>query len=154
MTRYVLTLFILGISGNSIAEIVSFSEISVDGAPDWTYSIEQSSAFAGAQGGSISIDHPAGIGSLRMMTYAAPGTVSRDRLRNLTNVPLSTTLDWQEWGDFAGYEHSYLERGFFFKQWWLSNERTLLLITYESGANESQLEIEAVETMVDSISLL
>jgi len=154
MTRYMLILLILGISGNSIAEIVSFSEISIDVASDWTYSIEQSRTLADTQGGLISISHPAGIGTLRMMTYVAPDTVSRDRLRNLTNVPLSTTLDWQQWGDFTGYDHSYVENGSFFKQWWLSNESTVLLITYESDAQESQLEIQVVETMIDSISLL
>ncbi len=71
----------------------------------------------------------------------------------LTNVERSTVLEWQDWGDFSGYQYSYVENQSFFKQWWLSNEGTILLITYESSDNEPQVEIGTIEEMLNSIKI-
>lgn len=153
MIRYILTLLILGISSSLTAETVNFPVFSIDVASEWMHNVEPSRIVGDTPGELISIFRPDGIGVLKMTSYVAPNNISRDRLRNLTNVGISTTLTWQEWGDFSGYQYSYVERGSFFKQWWLLNERTVLWITYESDADELQVEIETIDMMVNSITL-
>jgi hypothetical protein len=153
MTRFILTLLIIGISASSTAETRNFPMFSIDVPGDWTYDVEAGPTALDSGGGLISIYRPDGIGVLKMMSYVAPSIIGRDRLRLLTNVDSSTALVWREWGDFSGYQHNYVERESFFKQWWLLNEKTMLLITYESDAGELQIEIETVEEMVTSIKI-
>ena len=74
-------------------------------------------------------------------------------LRNLTNVEASTRLTWQEWGEVSGYQYSYTESGSFYKQWWLTHERTILFITYDCDADAQQIELEAIDKMVNSIKM-
>ena len=71
----------------------------------------------------------------------------------MTNVDLSATLDWQKWGDNSGFQYDYSERGSFYKQWWLANDRTLIFIVYESNAGSSELEIEEIDRIVTSITV-
>lgn len=63
-----------------------------------------------------------------LLAVWAPGNVEKERLRLLTNVEWSTPLDWQDWGDFSAYQYGYSERGSFFRQWWLVNQRTILFV--------------------------
>ena len=155
MSRCMLALLMLAISASATAEIRSFSLFSIDVPTEWICDIEERPTPSGLllQGELISIYRPYGIGVLKMSTYDVPYPVSQDRLRMLTNVPRSTVLEWQERGDFSGYQYSYVENQSFFKQWWLSNEGTILLITYESSDNEPQVEIGTIEEMLNSIKI-
>jgi len=153
MTRYILTLLIIGISANTTAEPVSFQVFSMDVADEWTYLVEQSTTISDTPGELISVYQPNGSGVMKMMSYVAPGIISMDRLRLITNVEISTTLPWQEWGDLSGYHYSYIENEKFYKQWWLLNEGTIIWITYESVADEPRTEIETIDQMVNSIKL-
>ena len=88
-----------------------------------------------------------GEGVLKVHSFSAPIDVSEDRLRNLTNVDRSTPLTLQDWGDFSGYQYDYAERGSFFRQWWLVNQRTMMFIVYES-----RVELDdALSAEIDSI---
>ena len=99
----------------------------------------------------ISIYPTDGLAVLKMTSIAIPNTVSRERLRNFTNVDSSINLEWQRWGDFSGYQYSYVEQNSFFMQWWLSAEGTIVLVTYENSSDEQQAEIDAIEEMLISI---
>jgi len=94
-----------------------------------------------------------GDGVLKVHSFSAPIDVSEDRLRNLTNVDRSTPLTLQDWGDFSGYQYDYAERGSFFKQWWLLNQRTMMFIVYESRVEPTAAESEAVDRMVSSMTV-
>ena len=89
---------------------------------------------------------------LTLQSWVAPADVSNDALRNLTNVE-PTKLEWLEWGDLSGYQYSYTERGSFYKQWWLTNERTVLFVVYECDADAQGIEIEVIDKMVNSIRM-
>ena len=147
------TLLIVGITVSSTAEILSFPVFRIDVASEWTYTVEQNTAASDTHGELVSIYRPDGLGVMKVQSLVAPHNVSKDRLRNLTNVETSTVLIWKDWGDFSGYQHNYVENGSFFKQWWLLNERSILFITYESDADASQIEIEEIDKLVKSIHL-
>jgi len=151
MIRFVFVLLMAGISAGSIAQALDFSVFSIEVAADWTHTVEQVTAISDTEAELITIFRPDGDGTLKLLAYGAPDAVDRERLRALTNVDGSITLSWQAWGEFSGYEHSYIDRESFFKQWWLLNEETILWITYESEVDESQTEVEAVDMMVNSI---
>ncbi len=124
---------------------------SIDVETGWNHSIEGQSPASTGRGELISIFRPDGVGKLRILSYVAPDDVSKDALRNLTNVEISTQLTWQENGEYSGYQHSYIENGLFHKQWWLKNKRTMLFIIYDCDVGLQQIEIDAVNKIVNSI---
>ncbi len=89
-----------------------------------------------------------------MRTYAAPDFVSKEMLRNMTNVDLSTPLTWQNWGDFAGYQHDYSEKGSFYRQWWLASEGTIVFIVYDTSVEPTDFEMDKIVKIVDSIAVI
>ncbi len=154
MTKRVLAVLILGVAAGTSAETLTFPVFSIDVATDWKHGVEERGSDE--RGELITIYRPDGVGTLRMRSWVAPADVNKGNLRNLTNVGASTELAWQEWGDFSGYHHSYTERGSFYKQWWLTNERTagtILFIVYDCDAGAQETEIEAIEEMVNSIRM-
>ena len=153
MTKRVLALLIVGIAASLSAETLSFPEFSIDLATDWKHRVEERTFVSDERGELISIYRPDGVGVLRIQSYVAPDVVSKIVLRNLTNVEASTELTWLEGGDFSGYQYSYTESGSFYKQWWLTNERTILFIVYNCDADAQQIEIEAIDKMVSTIKI-
>ena len=92
-------------------------------------------------------------GVLKVQSYCAPNLVTKERLRNMTNVDRSTPLTWQDWGNFSGYQYDYSERGSFFRQWWLVNQRTMIIVVYESNAEIEDADIEEVDRIVKSLTV-
>ncbi len=132
------------------AETLSFPSFQIEIQDGWERTIETG---PGDNWGSvISLSHTNGVGSLKILPYDAPA-VSQDRLRNLTNVELSVLLTWQNWGDYSGYQYDYLERGSFYRQWWLTNERTILFITYQCDPESKDIETEEIDNIVLSIKM-
>ena len=153
MTKRYLVFLIVGIAASSGAATLTFPVFSIDVGNDWKHRVEERSPVSDEWGELISIYRPDGVGVLKMKSYVAPDDVSQVALRNLTNVEASTKLRWQEWGDLSGYQYSYTERGSFYKQWWLTNGRTILFITYDCDADAQQIEIEAIDKMISSIRM-
>ena len=58
-----------------------------------------------------------------------------------------------EWGDHSGYQYDYLERGSFYRQWWLANERTIIFFVYKSNTESQDIEIDEINKIVDSITV-
>jgi len=132
------------------AETLFFPSFQIEIQDGWEHSIENGPGDD--RRSVISLRHPNGVGVLRMLPYDAPAVVSEDVLRNMTNVELSIPLTWQNWGDYSGYQYDYLERGSFYRQWWLTNERTILFITYQCDPESKDIETEEIDNIVRSIT--
>ncbi len=88
-----------------------------------------------------------------MQCFSTPYPVSKDRLRDITNVEWSTPLVWQIWGGNSGYQYDYFERGSFYRQWWLANENGIIFIVYNSNAESKDIEIDEINEIVNSITV-
>lgn len=131
------------------AETLSFPSFQIEIPAGWERSIENGPG--NDQEGMASFHHPDAAGSLNILSYDAPDAVGEDRLRNMTNVDASTPLTWQKWGDYSGYQYDYLERGSFYRQWWLVNERAMIFITYQSDPKSKDCDTEEIDKIVRSI---
>ena len=146
--KYIIAIVISLMMTSLNAETLSFPSFQIEIQDGWEHTIETG---PGDNWGSVvSLSHPNGVGGLKILPYDAPA-VSQDRLRNLTNVELSVLLTWQNRGDYSGYQYDYLERGSFYRQWWLTNERTILFITYQCDSGSRDIEIEEIDNIVRSI---
>lgn len=94
-----------------------------------------------------------GEGVLKIHSFSTPMDVGEDRLRNLTNVDRSTPLTLQNWGDFSGYQYDYAERGSFFRQWWLVNQRTMMFIVFESRIELDDAVSDEIDRIVNSVTV-
>jgi hypothetical protein len=71
----------------------------------------------------------------------------------MTNVQLSTPLDWQNWGGNSGYQYDHFEEGSFYRQWWLANEHGVIIIVYNSNSESRDIEIDEIDEIVSSITV-
>jgi hypothetical protein len=151
MTKNLFGVILFTLTANVNAESLSFPSFVIEIPDSWEQSIENGPNENSV--GAIGLRDRNGAGILRMRSYDAPGAVSEDRLRNLTNLESSTPLDWEHWGDFAGYQHSYTENGVFYRQWWIANERTIVFITYQCDPESRDIETEVIDKIVHSITV-
>jgi hypothetical protein len=151
--KTLLAIAIVSITTISNAEILSFPFFRIEVEDGWVHSVENGPQARPEVGELINIDHPNGNGILKMHSYRAPEFVSKEALRNMTNVASSTSLTWKEWGDFLGYQYDYSEGGSFYRQWWRTNERTMIFIVYESNTESEEIEIAGIDRIVNSISI-
>lgn len=151
ITLILLTLLMVAAPAGLRAESLTFPLFSIDVASGWNHRVEEHPRGSDGRGSLISIVRPGGVGVIRMQSNIPPVEVSKSALRNLTNVDAATALVWKEWGDFSGYQHSYIEGGTFHRLWWLKNELTLLFIVYECDRDAQQVDIEMIDKMVNSI---
>ncbi len=151
--KALLAIAIFGMTTISNAETLSFPSFRIEVEDGWVHSIEGGPQANPEWGDLISIYHPNGNGILKVQFFSAPYLVSKDRLWNITNVEWSTPLIWQNWGDYSGYQYDYLERGSFYRQWWLVNERTLIFITYNSDPESKDIETDEIDKIVNSITV-
>jgi hypothetical protein len=150
MMKYIPAIIIFTMTANLNAETLSFPSFQIEIQDSWERSIE---TRPGDNWGSvISLNHPNGVGSLKILPFDAPAVVSEDILRNLTNLNSSIPLTWQDWGDYSGYQYDYLERGSFYRQWWLTNKRTIIFITYQCDPESKDIETEEIDNIVRSIT--
>jgi hypothetical protein len=147
--KYILAIIILTMTTSAAAETLSFPAFRIEVQDGWEHNTSKN---PGADARAIiSLRHPDGVGSLKLLSYEAPAIVSEAMLRNLTNLESSITLDWRQWGDYAGYQYSYIERGSFYRQWWLVNQRTIIFVTYQCDPGSKDVEKEAVDKMIRSL---
>ena len=149
--KHILAIISVAMTTSVNAEPLVFPSFQIELQDGWEHSIENGPGDD--SGGVISIRHPNGVGNLKMLSYDAPAIVSEHMLRNMTNVDSSTPLTWQNWGDYSGYQYDYLERGSFYRQWWLASERTILFITYQCDPQSKDIETDEVDKIVQSITV-
>jgi hypothetical protein len=104
-------------------------------------------------GGPTSFGMDVAGGVLKIQSLIAPSVIDKARLRIMTNLDRSTPLTWQDWGNFSGYQYDYSERGSFYRQWWLVNQRTMIFVVYESSAEIEKTNIEEVDRIVKSLTV-
>ncbi len=153
MMKLLLAIVIFGITTRSHAETLSFPSFRIEVEDGWVHSVERGPQANPEWGELISVYYPDGNGILNIRSFNAPDFVSKEILRNLTNVAASTPLIWQNWGDYSGYQYDYLERGSFYRQWWLAIEKTIIFFVYESNTESKNIEIDEINKIVDSITV-
>ena len=151
--KALLAIAIFGMTTISNAETLSFPSFRIEVEDGWVHSIEGGPQANPEWGDLISIYHPNGNGILKMQFFSTPYPVSKDRLRNMTNVEWSTPLVWQNWGDYSGYQYDYFERASFNRQWWLANETGIIFIVYNSNTESKDIEIDEINEIVNSITV-
>ncbi len=153
MMKLLLAIVIFGITTRSHAETLSFPSFRIEVEDGWVHSVERGPQANPEWGELISVYYPDGNGILNIRSFNAPDFVSKEILRNLTNVAASTPLIWQNWGDYSGYQYDYLERGSFYRQWWLAIEKTIIFFVYETNTESKDIEIDEINKIVDSITV-
>ncbi len=153
MMKTFLAIAIFGITTTCNAETLFFPSFRIEVEDGWVHSLERGLQAHSELGELIKIYHPNGNGILKMQPYSAPDFVSKEILRNMTNVDLSTPLTWQNWGDYSGYQYDYSEGDLFYRQWWLVNERTVIFIVYDSDTESRDIEIDEIDKIVNSITV-
>ena len=148
MNTFVAIIF-LSMATSLHAETLSFPSFQLEVPAGWEHSIDIRPG--NDQESVVSLRHPAGAGSLKILSYDAPIVISKDRLRNMTNVDASTPLTWQKWGDYSGYQYNYLEGGASYRQWWLVNKRSMIFITYQCDPESEDSDTEDIDKIVRSI---
>ncbi len=151
--KTLLAIAIFGMTMSSNAETLAVPPFQIEVEDGWVHSIERGPQGNPEWGDLINIYHPNGNGILKIQPFNAPDFVSKEILRNLTNVASSTPLIWQNWGDYSGYQYDYLERGSFYRQWWLAIERTIIFFVYESNTESKNIEIDEIIEIVKSITV-
>jgi len=147
--RNLFALIIFSMTTSLNAETLSFPSFRIEIPDGWEHSIENS---PGDDSRSTMVLHdPDGVGNLKMRSYDAPAVVSQDRLRNMTNVESSISLTWQTWGHNSGFQYSYSEGNKYFRQWWLTNERTIIFVTYQCDPESRDIETTEIDEIVRSI---
>ena len=149
--KYILAIIISAITTSLNAETLSFPSFQIEIQDGWEHSIENKSDDD--RKSIISLRHPNGVGILKMQSYDANAVVSKDILRNLTNLESSIPLAWQNWGDYSGYQYSYIENDLYYRQWWLTNGRTIVFAVYQCDPESKGIETELIDKIVRSISL-
>ncbi len=151
--KTLLAIAIFGMTMSSNAETIAVPPFQIEVEDGWVHSIERGPQGNPEWGDLISIYHPNGNGILKMQFFSTPYLVSKDRLRNITNVEWSTPLIWQNWGDYSGYQYDYFERASFNRQWWLANETGIIFIVYNSNTESKDIEIDEINEIVNSITV-
>ncbi len=150
--KKVLAIIACLIASNSMAGTTFFSNFEIDIPDQWTRSVE-----AGPReswGSTLSL-HPPGVEDvLKVMSFKTPGEVTESRLRNLTNVPYSVPLIWDSWGDLAGFQYDYLEGGQSFRQWWLTSDRIVVIVSYQYDSETDGIDSVVIDALVRSITSL
>lgn len=151
--KTLLAFAVFGITASSTAETLSFPSFRIEVEEGWLHHIEPAPQGQQDRGDLISVHYPNGVGILKMQAYSVADLVSKEILRNMTNVDSSKSLAWQNWGDYSGYQYDYLESDSFYRQWWLANERTIIFITYTCPAESKDNEIDQINKFVNSLKL-
>ncbi len=149
MMKYVLAIIISAMTANLSAETLSFPSFQLEIQDGWERSIDNRPVDDLLS--MITLRRPNGVGVLKIGFHDAFAVVSEDALRNLTNLDFSIPLTWQSWGDYSGYQYDYSERGSFFRQWWLTNEGTVIFVTYQCDPESKDIETEEIDNIVRSI---
>ena len=152
MMKILLAIAVFGMTTSSDAETLSFASFRIEVEDGWVHSIASELQPHHDWGALISIDSPNDIGKLSLQSYDAPDFVSKEILRNMTNVDSSKPIAWQNWGDLSGYQYDYIESDSFYRQWWLAHERTIVFITYICNVEFKDIETDQVNKIVSSIS--
>ncbi len=148
--KFILAIIISTMTANLNAETLSFPSFQIEMQDSWERSIENRPVDDLLS--MISLRRPNGVGVLKIGFYDALAVVSEDALRRLTNLESSISLTWQNWGDYSGFQYDYLERGSFYRQWWLASGGTVILITYQCDPESKDIETEEVDNIVQSIT--
>ena len=90
-------------------------------------------------------------GKLQLRVVAAPGEVTMDRLRLLTNVSQEIGLPLRSWDSYSGYEHTYPSGDSYVRQWWIAGVDRIFLFVYRTNLAERDSETALVNELVRQV---
>jgi hypothetical protein len=148
----ILCLTLLTVSSSLFGATLSqpFYKITMDDG--WVHAIEQGHRSSDGSRDMISIRHPDRSDVLKLQSFRAPDPIDRETLRAMTNVEWSVQLEWEAWGDFTGYQHSYSENGLFYRQWWLTNDLTIVFFVHSTTVELDETSQGEIDKIVRSIT--
>ncbi len=152
MIKYLIPITLCVLAPSLFAETLSQPSFQLEVDDGWVHSVKKGPQTHADWGDQISIHHPNRSGELKIRSYRAPRSVTPTILRELTNVSWSEQLDWESYGDFSGYRYSYFEAGSFYRQWWLTDEKTIIFFVYSAGTEPQQAEKNEINEIVRSIT--
>jgi len=88
MMKALLAIAIFGMTMSSNAETLAVPPFQIEVEDGWAHSIERGPQAPDVWADLISIYHPNENSTLKVKFYSTPYLVSKDRLRNMTNVEL------------------------------------------------------------------
>jgi hypothetical protein len=149
MLKNAVAVALILLSKCAFAETLSFPSFQIEIADGWAHRTEPAPGDDSKP--VIRIHRPDVIGVLSVRSLNAPGIVTEEILRNLTNIDRSIDLAWQDWGGYSGYQFNYVDNGTYYRHWWLAHEQTILVISYECEAGLRDIETEVIDAIVNSI---
>jgi hypothetical protein len=152
VTLAVLLLALLVASSGLLAATLSQPSYRITLDDGWVHSVEQGHRAGDGSRDMISIRHPDRSGVLKIQSFRVPNFIDRERLRAMTNVAWSEHLEWKAWGDFSGYQHSYTEDGVFYRQWWLTNDNTIVFFVHSDKVESDETDRGEIDRIVLSIT--
>ncbi|NCF20782.1 MAG: hypothetical protein GWP63_21330 [Haliea sp.] len=150
-TNAIAAIVLIAAASHPYAGTLDLLSFRIDLPDGWTYSVE--AGPGDERGDAVTFRHTDDNGHLKIMSYDAPVAITEDRLRNLTNVDARVPLAWQHWGEFAGYHYAYEEQGAFYRQWFLVNGQTLLLVTYQGDPFTKYRVAADLDRMIRSLTV-
>ena len=150
-TNAIVAIVLIAAALRSYAWALDLPSFQIEVPDGWTYSVE---ADPGDEQVDLVTFYRTGEGGhLKIMSYKAPVAITEDRLRSLTNIDARVPLAWQQWGEFAGYHYEYEEQGAFYRQWFLVNGQTLLLVTYQGDSITKEQVAADLYLMIRSLTI-
>jgi len=149
--EYILAITVFAMTTSLNAETLSFPSFQIEINDSWER-IDENWPVDDLLS-TVTLRSPNGVGVLKIGFYGALAIVSEGALRRLTNLESSIPLTWQNWGDYSGYQYDYLERGSFYRQWWLASEKTIIFVVYDSNTESKDIEIDEINKIVNSITV-
>lgn len=151
MKKHILLLLLWGYGPGALAETLDLSLFTVNVPDGWTYSIDRDNSASADWSDTLTMSPANSIGELKMRALTSSSAVDEPALRRMTNLDESIRLDWQNWANFSGYQFSYTENGALYTQWWITNNRAILLATYTAGEQADVDEAESMARVIESI---
>lgn len=136
---------LLVFSMNSLAtQEISFPSFNVSIPEKWVY--EESEGVASIFSGDS-------VGVLQISGYKFPDNVTKKELFDLTGLEEKdrSQVEWQKWGEYSGYQLIYSEGDRFWRKWFLSNEKSLVFVTYNCELEDKDKNLEYINNIVDSL---
>ena len=121
------------------------SSWSIDLLPEWIGEHEEDCS---------TIYHPDGVGALQISSYKKDSIVEEDDLRNLAqdHVEAGAKLSPANSGQFNGFTLAFGAEGQFWQYWYVANNNTALLLTYNCEEVDLGPERDEVKSMVGTLA--
>jgi hypothetical protein len=113
---------------------------------DWIVDVHQEA---------VSFYEKYGVGALQISAYSKNTEITIEDLYELISdeIPQSANLNDVKAGDFTGLATEFEYKNHFWRHWILSKRNVLLYVTYNCEFEESGVEIESIQQIINSLKI-